>query len=91
MIGGANCVMIRFTFKSATELGEHIREMHKATDKIPCPQCEKRFPSFARLMAHIESGSRKCGIRQDEDMFSRAIKEYTGGFVKVLPLKEQGR
>ena len=45
------CGLVPEDFKSVREFKKHFQ---KHSDPIPCPQCEKMFPSRIRMQAHLE-------------------------------------
>jgi hypothetical protein len=47
-----------------------------------CPRCHKIFPTCSQLVAHCESGSKKCTIRYADD-FGTFLYKLTGGIISV--------
>ena len=47
-----------------------------------CPRCLDSFRSCTALVAHCESGSRKCTIRTADD-YGTFLDRLTGGFLGV--------
>jgi hypothetical protein len=47
-----------------------------------CPSCLGNFASCTALVAHCESGSRKCNIRKAND-YGTFLDRLTGGFLGV--------
>lgn len=54
---------------------------HRIT-KMRCPSCHDLFPSCYALVAHCESGSKKCKINEAHD-FGTFLDRLTGGFLAV--------
>ena len=54
-----------------------------------CPSCYKRFKSTTALIAHYESGSRKCKVRNALD-FDAVLREVSGGLLRTDGLLEDG-
>lgn len=63
------------------DLSRHIIDGHRIT-KMRCPRCLDLFPTCTALVAHCESGSRKCNIRKASD-FGTFLDRLTGGFLGV--------
>ncbi|KAF2746225.1 hypothetical protein M011DRAFT_478223 [Sporormia fimetaria CBS 119925] len=81
----ADCYICPFVceqkFGIHQDLETHITDKHRIT-RMRCPRCLALFDSCHRLVAHCESGSRKCKIRTAGD-FPTFLDRITGGFLGV--------
>lgn len=76
---GYNCGL---KLRSAKDFESHLLSGAHAGARIKCPCCFKNFKSTQALVAHAESGSKRCDLRNTED-FDLAIREITGGLLKI--------
>lgn len=68
--------------RSVQEFEEHLLSGAHAGGTVQCPACLKHFKTVTALVAHAESGSRKCYLRNTED-FDLAIRSITAGLIRV--------
>lgn len=68
--------------RSIKDFEVHLLSGAHAAARVKCPCCLKSFKSTQALVAHAESGSRKCDLRNTEN-FDLTIREITGGLLKV--------
>lgn len=59
------------------------------TNYCRCPGCQRIFNSMSALVAHCETGSRRCDINTS-DLFGQIMDEMTGGVVQVAGYHEDG-
>lgn len=68
--------------RSVKDFELHLLSGAHAGARIKCPCCFKNFRTTQALVAHAESGSKRCELQNTEN-FDLAIREITGGLLKV--------
>lgn len=76
---GARCGQ-RITSVSAFEA--HLLSPAHVGAKVQCPSCLKKFKTATALVAHAESGSLKCDVRNSME-YDKVIRDITAGLIKV--------
>ncbi|KIX00072.1 uncharacterized protein Z518_10999 [Rhinocladiella mackenziei CBS 650.93] len=76
-------------FKSIRGFQEHLLSSAHVGGTVVCPSCLKRFGSTAAWVAHCESGSRRCDIRNSSN-FNHVMREITGGVLGTQGFLEDG-
>jgi len=66
--------------KTVDEFRDHLLTGAHITGPVTCPSCLKKFKTTSALIAHCESGSRKCNIRNSTN-YNEVIREITGGLI----------
>ena len=76
------CPSIRCRGKYATneEFKAHLLSEPHSGGKTQCPSCLNRFKTTWALIAHCESGSRKCQIRKTNN-YDQILRELTAGLL----------
>jgi len=67
-------------FDTPKQFVDHLLTGAHVAGQVACPFCHKKFKTTTALMAHCESGSRKCDIRNSMQ-YNEVIREITGGIV----------
>ncbi len=68
---------------------EHLTSgIHQGTDHR-CLKCLKLFKTTAALVAHMESSSERCKIK-DTDHFGQILSVVSGGFLGVMGRNADG-
>ena len=67
-------------FNRARDFQEHLLTSVHAGGEVICPTCLKRFKTTAAWVAHTESASKKCDIRNSAN-FNTVMREITGGLL----------
>lgn len=71
-------------------LNFHLKSpAHKAGMRISCPYCSRRFVTMTDAIAHAETTSQKCQIRES-DLFREFIANISGGLIDVFMTKPDG-
>lgn len=69
-------------FMDIDDLKRHLTSgFHQGTDH-QCLKCLKRFKTPAALIAHMESSSERCNIKETQQ-FGRMLSAVSGGFLGV--------
>ena len=79
----------RRTFKSRLDFQKHLLSSAHVGGQVVCPSCLKRFATTTAWVAHCESASKKCDIRNSSD-FNNVIREITGGVLGTQGFMEDG-
>ena len=74
---GAKCGQ---KFADPTSFHDHLLTGAHIGGKTICPSCLKKFSTTASLIAHCESGTRKCTIRKSTN-YNQVMRELTGGLI----------
>jgi hypothetical protein len=82
LINAFVCPGIKCGGKYATpkEFQEHLSSSAHVGGKAVCPSCLSKFKSTAALVAHCESGSKKCTIRKSAN-YNQVMRELTAGML----------
>lgn len=67
---------------SVKDFQDHLLSSAHVSEKVQCPSCLKRYKTTAALVAHAESGSTKCGLR-DSAEYDLVMRSITAGIIKV--------
>ncbi|KAI1623418.1 hypothetical protein EDD37DRAFT_694797 [Exophiala viscosa] len=79
----------RRTFKSRLDFQKHLLSSAHVGGQVVCPSCLKRFATTTAWVAHCESASKKCDIRNSSD-FNNVIREITGGVLGTRGFMDDG-
>lgn len=74
----------RFTCESRQELEYHFQDAnngHRGFDHV-CPSCLKRYKTPSALMAHLESATTRCTIRESKT-YGNVLHLVSGGHLNV--------
>lgn len=61
---------------------EHLISDAHIVGKVQCPSCLKKFKTTTALVAHAESGSIKCDLRNSAE-YDLAMRTMTAGLIKI--------
>jgi hypothetical protein len=67
-------------FFTAESFQAHLTTTIHVGGKVVCPLCLKKFDSTYAWVAHTESASKKCSIRNSVN-FNQVMREVTGGLM----------
>ena len=76
-------------YKSPEAFISHFNTGAHVGGKTNCPSCCQRFGSTAALIAHCESGSKKCNIRHSAN-YNQIMRELTAGLIGTEGHHEDG-
>ncbi|KAK5049068.1 hypothetical protein LTR84_005491 [Exophiala bonariae] len=76
-------------FNRARDFREHLLSPVHAGGEVICPTCLKRFRTTASWVAHTESASKKCDIRNSAN-FNTVMREITGGLLSTSGNMDDG-
>lgn len=68
--------------RSVKEFHDHLLSAAHTGGSVQCPSCLKRFKTTTALVAHAESGSTKCDLRNSAE-FDKVMRDITAGLIKV--------
>ena len=72
----------RKSYNNTISLISHLTSgWHLGTDHR-CPKCLKRFPNPVNLVAHMESSSQRCKIRETAH-FAGVVYVVSGGYLDI--------
>ncbi|EXJ84839.1 hypothetical protein A1O3_05513 [Capronia epimyces CBS 606.96] len=75
MCPGERC---RRQFSNAEQFKQHLLTSAHVGGQVVCPSCLKRFATTFAWVAHVESPSKRCDIRNSINL-NLVIREITGG------------
>lgn len=61
---------------------DHLRSGVHVVERVECPSCLKKFKTTTALVAHAESGSVKCDLRNSAE-YDLALRNITAGMIRV--------
>lgn len=78
-------------YKTPESFKAHLtaRDGPHAAQDVRCPSCCKRFRTTTALIAHCESGSRKCRVRNAWD-YDKVLRDVTAGLLATDGYLEDG-
>lgn len=76
-------------FTRSIEFERHLVSSAHVGGKVVCPSCLKRFASTTAWVAHCESASKRCDIRNSSD-FNNVMREITGGVLGTQGFNDDG-
>lgn len=79
----------RRLYSSVNDFRQHLLTSAHAGGKVVCPSCLKSFASTTAWVAHTESASRRCDIRNSVH-FNRVMREITGGVLGTHGFMDDG-
>jgi hypothetical protein len=68
------------SFDTIEGFNAHLTSSAHVGGRSVCPSCLKKFPSTMALVAHCESPSKKCNIRNTAN-YNQVLREITGGLI----------
>ena len=77
------------SFTSPDAFLGHLNAGAHVGGKTNCPSCLGDFNNTASLIAHCESGSKKCNIRKSAN-YNQVMRELTGGLIGTAGHYEDG-
>jgi hypothetical protein len=88
-IYGCPTAKCRRQFRTADQFRKHLLSSAHIGGQITCPTCLKRFATTAAWVAHTESASKKCGIRNSFN-YNHVMREITGGVLGTQGFNDDG-
>jgi hypothetical protein len=76
-------------FNQAQHFRDHLLSAAHVGGIVVCPSCLKRFRTTAAWVAHTESASKKCDIRNSVN-FNMVMREITGGVLGTYGFLDDG-
>lgn len=76
-------------FNEAQRFRDHMLSPAHVGGVVVCPSCLKRFRTTAAWVAHTESASKKCDIRNSVN-FNMVMREITGGVLGTYGFMDDG-
>jgi hypothetical protein len=76
-------------FSSAQDFRTHLITSAHVGGQVTCPKCLKKFTTAAAWVAHSESASKKCDIRNSYN-YNQVMREITGGVLGTAGFEENG-
>ena len=67
-------------FQTTEEFSDHLLGGAHVGGKTQCPSCLNKFRTTGALVAHCESGSRRCQIRKSAN-YNQVLRELTAGLL----------
>ena len=67
-------------FDTIEAFNKHLTSNAHVGGRTICPSCLARFPSTMALVAHCESPSKRCNIRNSAN-YNQILREITGGLI----------
>ncbi|KAL1961114.1 hypothetical protein VTO42DRAFT_3059 [Malbranchea cinnamomea] len=77
------------TFKTAIELERHIASGVHAAGVVRCPSCFRIFKTHTALVAHIESATTRCYIKESMN-FGQLMDDISGGLIETAGYNTDG-
>jgi hypothetical protein len=69
----------RFRFPIAADITTHLKTAHHSV-KCECPSCYKRYDRVWKIFNHLELGTDRCKVQQD-DKYLQYVDKFSGGLV----------
>jgi hypothetical protein len=76
-------------FRTTEEFRSHLFTSSHVGGQVTCPSCLKRFVTTAAWVAHTESASKRCAIRNSYN-YNQVMREITGGVLGTQGFNENG-
>ena len=76
-------------YKTKREFQDHLLTSSHIGGQVTCPSCLKRFPTTYAWVAHSESASKKCDIRNSAN-YNQVMREITGGVLGTQGFNDNG-
>ncbi|KAJ9613211.1 hypothetical protein H2200_003153 [Cladophialophora chaetospira] len=76
-------------FSSEGEFRKHLLSSNHIGGQVTCPSCLKKFATTAAWVAHTESASKKCDIKNSFH-YNQVMREITGGVLGTQGFNENG-
>jgi hypothetical protein len=76
-------------FKTRLDFQKHLLSSAHVGGSVTCPSCLKKFATTTAWVAHCESASKKCDIRNSAD-FNNVMREVTGGVLGTSGFLDDG-
>ncbi|KIW60664.1 hypothetical protein PV05_00865 [Exophiala xenobiotica] len=76
-------------FKTQLDFQKHLLSSAHVGGQVTCPSCLKKFATTTAWVAHCESASKKCDIRNSAD-FNNVMREVTGGVLGTSGFLDDG-
>ncbi|EXJ75262.1 uncharacterized protein A1O5_01958 [Cladophialophora psammophila CBS 110553] len=76
-------------FKTPVQFREHLLSSSHIGGQVTCPLCLKLFATTSAWVAHTESASKRCDIRNSAN-FNQIMREITGGVLGTRGYNDNG-
>ena len=70
------------SLRSVQEFHDHLLSGAHVGGTVQCPSCLKRFKTTTALVAHAESGSMRCDLRNSAE-YDLVMRSITAGLIRV--------
>ncbi|KAL4871106.1 hypothetical protein BDV12DRAFT_194752 [Aspergillus spectabilis] len=75
--------------RSKEEFEAHVLTKSQGSRRMQCPGCFKIFRSTTALIAHCESASTRCDVKES-DLYAQIVDEVSGGILQITGYNEDG-